>query len=625
MVDRHLDELIHAVLDDTASAEQRAELNRRLSDEPAVADRLIELSELHVMAQWLFGNPQQKPITQGGADAVAASVGDGLDRELMGELIEQALENRRLSELAERAELTLRAQQASEAAAGRHRPVRKDTGPLTIIIPRSLVWSGLAAAAVLLGLLIWSVGDRVVPTGPGPIADSPATNTEPDTIPPPTPPHNPVVARVVGALEADWETALPDGDRLHRGQAMVLRSGLVELVFNDGASVLIEGPARFEARGSNAIALTRGRLTAKVPLSAYRFEVATPKLLVVDLGTEFGVAVHSDGGGQVAVFDGLVELHAPAGSADPGEEAPAAGGIRLSAGWSRSVSAQGQIAAQADKLDHATQATFARAIDVPNLAALAYRREMLATGPVAYWAFDDLDRGVTLSLGTSDVQPLDVFGQVQLDDGPFGKALRLTGNAAGTDYLRSRRPIAALTDTQTYTISVWCRLDRRQDGRIVTLFSLDPSLQAAHRFIAGLQSTGNADRGLTVPIPVDALRFTHRDPPGLDHRTGSNIFSEDFQPGAWVHFVAVKHADRVELYRDGRRVGQAQEPGRVRGSPYVLLGISPGLFDIPERTALYQPFAGLIDELALYDRALSAEEIAGLFERSGPLLLADGP
>src|SRR5690606_41027575 len=56
------------------------------------------------------------------------------------------------------------------------------------------------------------------------------------------------------------------------------------------------------------ISLEAGKLTADVPREAVGFAVQTPRLLVVDLGTSFGIEIPRNGDDQVHVFKGQVEL-----------------------------------------------------------------------------------------------------------------------------------------------------------------------------------------------------------------------------------------------------------------------------------------------------------------------------
>ena len=100
------------------------------------------------------------------------------------------------------------------------------------------------------------------------------------------------------------------GDLIGIG-VLELEVGIVRLDFTNGAMVTLQGPARFEIINSNSTRLDNGILTASIPESAVGFEVTTPAIDVVDLGTAFGVSVGADGETGVCVFEGEVEVSLP--------------------------------------------------------------------------------------------------------------------------------------------------------------------------------------------------------------------------------------------------------------------------------------------------------------------------
>lgn len=108
-----------------------------------------------------------------------------------------------------------------------------------------------------------------------------------------------------------WERQWSKGDRL--GSDVVrLFGGRLELTFDDGATVSLEGPIEFRPMTSGQLQLRRGKLMAAVPKQAIGFTVSTPTSEVVDLGTEFEVSVKETGASDVVVKKGEIEVM-PAG------------------------------------------------------------------------------------------------------------------------------------------------------------------------------------------------------------------------------------------------------------------------------------------------------------------------
>ena len=97
--------------------------------------------------------------------------------------------------------------------------------------------------------------------------------------------------------------------RLAIGSRLVLRSGFVTLEYETGTHVILEGPAEYEVRGVNSGYLGRGKLVARIETEeAKHFKVETPVTFVEDLGTEFALAVASDGRTDLHVYEGKVQM-----------------------------------------------------------------------------------------------------------------------------------------------------------------------------------------------------------------------------------------------------------------------------------------------------------------------------
>ena len=113
-------------------------------------------------------------------------------------------------------------------------------------------------------------------------------------------------ARIIAADDARWQGTPPTG-QLPSGVSR-LATGTVEIEFDGGARVWIEGPAEFVPRSGQRVELNHGRLMAYVPRQARGFAVGTPTAELVDLGTEFGVDVDTAGKTDVHVLKGAVEV-----------------------------------------------------------------------------------------------------------------------------------------------------------------------------------------------------------------------------------------------------------------------------------------------------------------------------
>lgn len=184
-------------------------------------------------------------------------------------------------------------------------------------VPRvSIRWAAYLAlaTALLIGAGVYLLSPRA-PDGV-PLAASP-DESKPLGVIPSAPAQS--VAILTRAIDAVWEgEALRELDRLYVGQILELKSGQVELIFDTGVEVVLQGRAHFRVCSADSAYSNRGIISARVGADGKGFTIDTPSARVVDLGTEFGVAVNEAGETEVAVFDGKVNL---AVGAEPSVEA----------------------------------------------------------------------------------------------------------------------------------------------------------------------------------------------------------------------------------------------------------------------------------------------------------------
>src|SRR5207249_503041 len=98
------------------------------------------------------------------------------------------------------------------------------------------------------------------------------------------------VARVTGAKDlgaANQSAALQPGASLRKGQRLDLSAGYVEVTFDSGARVVLEGGASVDINSAWEATLRQGKLKASVPPEAVGFRVSNTFVDIIDLGTEF--------------------------------------------------------------------------------------------------------------------------------------------------------------------------------------------------------------------------------------------------------------------------------------------------------------------------------------------------
>ena len=171
------------------------------------------------------------------------------------------------------------------------------------------------------------------------------------------------VGRITGMVDCQWTGTAFDSPVVPLGRKYELASGLVEITYDTGAKVILQGPVTYEVESAAGGYLAVGKLTGKVEHeTAKGFSVRTPTAVVTDLGTEFGVEVSKEGNTLSHVFRGTVEVQPTADGRNQGSQS-----IRLTENESAEVKKQpigGKVTVHHVAAD---PASFVRAEQLPKL------------------------------------------------------------------------------------------------------------------------------------------------------------------------------------------------------------------------------------------------------------------
>jgi hypothetical protein len=98
-------------------------------------------------------------------------------------------------------------------------------------------------------------------------------------------------------------------DTVSAGSTVHVKSGTVRLLLDSGAKLTLLGPAEVSFPEIHKPVLKFGWLWIDSPEEGESFEVVTPKLLVRDIGTRFGVRVSDHGSAEVHLVGGKATVH----------------------------------------------------------------------------------------------------------------------------------------------------------------------------------------------------------------------------------------------------------------------------------------------------------------------------
>jgi hypothetical protein len=404
------------------------------------------------------------------------------------------------------------------------------------------------------------------------------------------------------AGDADGGELLRVGDELVAGQQLDLARGLAEITFRSGARVVLNGPAHFTIGSPLGGKLQIGKLTARVPHDAHGFTVSTSAGKVVDMGTEFGVAVAADQTMEVEVFVG--EVAVDASSADgrmPDSISPAPSSpLKLSAGHAARV-VPGQPVAPIP-LD---PKRFVRGLgprEDKNVAQSAYADFVRSLKPAVWFRMEgqDSDRTLHDEMGGPDAKLFWDGPGNPFVAGRVGKGLWLRGPKLG-DY--GFLPNYSKAEQGALSVAAWIYVNSRP----VTNFPLVCNWGDANgvgQFYFGLGRQAGGAGALIVYI-------TQRD---------GTVVSVD-EPAAhsaplyeWQHVAFTTDGSTLRLYRQGREVNRLKHAGLLYPVRTPALGIGARPNDAGSAVSSDKPdyWDGKLDEITIFNQVLSADDILKL-------------
>ncbi|MCH7225669.1 LamG-like jellyroll fold domain-containing protein [Haloferula sp. A504] len=421
---------------------------------------------------------------------------------------------------------------------------------------RATRWAAAAVVMLAAGLLMWSRMPRPVAT----------------------------ISNVVALGENE---TFEVGDGLLRGDSLRFGAGLLELDLAGRGRMIAEGPFELEFTGADSARLLRGRVVLRVTEKGQGYRLETPKGTVVDLGTEFGVSVDGK--------TGEVETHVLEGEV---EALPSNSSERIHLGKNQALRQSGQLSVRIP-ID---QGSFYSSLPPQRGRDLG----------MAHWSFEPGNDGVIpgLSQGLGEEgADLELRSGTRLVDGPFGTAIHFDGEGGHGE--SSYRGIGG---NRPRTVALWVRVPR------------DFDLQQGFAMISwgefDEEDPGRVWQVSANPLERDGLVGRLR----VGAHGGMAIGTTDLRDDQWHHVAVVLYpaadpsfGQHVLLFIDGslepisRRVLGVIDTQVQEASHGVLLGK-----DVTSNAHGVRFFRGAVDEVYIFDAALSQDEIRVLMERNEP-------
>ncbi len=388
----------------------------------------------------------------------------------------------------------------------------------------------------------------------------------------------------MAALEAN--TRLQAGKRLFRGDSLRLQTGLVELDLAGRGHLIAEGPVDLEFTSATSATLTRGRVVLRVNESGHGYRLETPRGAVIDLGTEFGVSVdETTGEVETHVIEGEVKALSNEGG----------GQIHL-------------------KKDEALRQTGRISTRIPINQGSFYASLPPSHGGsvgMIHWSMepenDGVVRGRTRNLG-DDACDLKLRAGTRPVEGAFARAIHFDGDGgfAETEY-------RGIGGNRPRTLAFWVKVPRD--------FTLSQGFAMISWGEFSARDPGCVWQISVNPLPEDGPVGRLR----VGVHGGKAIGTTDLRDDQWHHVAVVLYpaaapsfGQHVLMFIDG-----SLEPISSRTLGVIDTDVEQATHGIWLGRDVASPaskkrlfFRGALDEVYIFDAALSKEEIHALMERN---------
>ena len=446
-----------------------------------------------------------------------------------------------------------------DLASGRGVPFRVErkivTGPWIRILP----WGIAAAASVA---LLWQMRPSLPQTEPSRGDEG-------------------WVALLVDEASAVFEEGRAPEDELRFGAGDYhLVDGAVHMRFANGADLVMRAPVEFTVKDAFHVEVAHGNVRAIVPPPAQGFTIGSPGIDYEDLGTEFGVIVDGRTGvSELHVFDGQVNVRDPESSA-----------LLQPAEVGDSFRFDGKDLTRAEG---AGQNEFLTPGAIGYLRWERWREEFAASpGLIGYYSFTGGSGPLVNSAKAPAMSDGEVHGARWVSGRwPEKQALLFDRDS---DHVEFDLP----GEFSELSMAVWMKVDRFDHELSAILNSNEWEPGDLHWQIS------------RVGLPW----FGVNDAAVLRKFAGNPV-----TPGQWVHVAMVLSGkeNRGGVFVNGVIVDRAEFPETVVVTP-GRCRLGNWLRDPEWAHAPVRAFRGRIDELAVWNRALSETEIKEIVKTGQP-------
>ncbi len=224
---------------------------------------------------------------------------------------------------------------------------------------------------------------------------------------------------------------------------------------------------------------------------------------------------------------------------------------------------------------------------------------VIEDGLIGYWSFDkDTVKGNTVEDLWGD-QDAEMIGKIQIVQGKFGEAVQLGGGAGARVQMTDDIKKAKLPT----------------EGMTVELWAWDEQFIEWGGYIVAVQDNGAFEKGWLLGTRWKAFSFALSSD-GADDGDGLLTYLNSvntYDMNEWHHVVGTYDGEEMKIYIDGKLEGTSGvQSGPINYPDRVFFSI--GAYKDDNEDFVHK---GRLDEVRLYDRALSEKEVSNNLEAEG--------
>jgi hypothetical protein len=230
---------------------------------------------------------------------------------------------------------------------------------------------------------------------------------------------------------------------------------------------------------------------------------------------------------------------------------------------------------------------------------VAARTVVIEDGLIGYWSFDkDTVKGKTVEDIWSN-QDAEIVGDLEIVPGKFGEAVRLGGGAGARVQITDDIKKAELP-TEEMTIELW---------------AWDEQFIEWGGYVVAVQDNGAFEKGWLLGTRWKAFSFALS---SEDADDGDGLLTylnaaSSSEMNKWYHVVGTYDSKEMKIYVNGKLEGTSGvQSGAINYPDRIFFSI--GAYKDDNEDFVHK---GMLDEVRLYDRALSEKEVLNNMEAEG--------